>query len=87
MNQIEFNFPFFRRIGSDSFLFFVESENKNCFRSDPMATLHKKFPYDKNENKNRNHFQNKNKKKITEAIKKNIVFKNDSQSRRLRTRM
>ena len=32
-------FDFFRRIGSDSFLFFVESENKNCFRSDPMATL------------------------------------------------
>ena len=32
-------FDFFRRIGSDSFLFFVGSEDKNCFRSDLMATL------------------------------------------------
>ena len=32
-------FRFFRSIGSDSFLFFVGSEEKNCFRSDPMATL------------------------------------------------
>ena len=28
-----------KRIGSDSFLFFVGSEDKNCFRSDSMATL------------------------------------------------
>ena len=44
-NPIRFNFPFFRRIGSDSFLFFVGLEEKNCFRSDPMATLNQTFYY------------------------------------------
>ena len=38
-NPIRFKFKIFCRIGSDSFLFFVGSEGKNCFRSDPMATL------------------------------------------------
>ena len=38
-NSIRFNFQFFHRIGSDSFLFYVGLEEKNCFRSDPTATL------------------------------------------------
>ena len=38
-DRIEWNFQIFHRIGLDSFLFFVGSEEKNCFRSDPMATL------------------------------------------------
>ena len=33
------NFSFFHRIGSNLFLFFDGSEDKNCFRSDPMTIL------------------------------------------------
>ena len=37
--ELNENFQFFRQIGSDSFLFFVGLEEKNCFRSDPTTTL------------------------------------------------